>query len=307
MITSGKSIYFDRVGHIELDTGNGNFKSYRGLDFRFEVNKTAGGGVQNYANIGVLGLSRNTVNALSTYLNANSQVANPKMIKVYAGYQKSGEQLIFAGDMIWVRPSQPVDNWLNIQAQVAGWLRSSIVSATDEGQIPLSSLIEGVGKEFNMDVIYKLDKDDYYLKVNIGAFDCNGNFHDILARVNTISPYIRVQCEYNEYSKRYVLVVYGYDADNWTKGFRTFKLNRRSGLIGIPEFTYPSVKFRMLMNPYVHPMDFVNIESEMLPNAGGLFRILSIKYTGHFRGDPWYMDCVGVYSRSSDGRIIRPS
>lgn len=307
MESSSKSIYFDRVGHIELDTGNGNFKSYRGLDFRFEVNKTAGGGVQNYANIGILGLSRNTVNALSTYLNANSQVANPKMIKVYAGYQKSGEQLIFAGDMIWVRPSQPVENWLNIQAQVAGWLRSSIVSATDEGQIPLSSLIEGVGKEFKMDVIYKIDKDDYYLNVNIGAFDCNGNFHDILARVNTLSPYIRVRCEYNEYNKRYVLVVYGYDADNWTKGFRTFKLNRKSGLIGIPEFTYPSVKFRMLMNPYVHPMDFVNIESEMLPNAGGLFRILSIKYTGHFRGDPWYMDCVGVYSRSSDGRIIRPS
>lgn len=295
--------YINRVGHIELDVGNGKFKSFKGLDFKFDVSKIAGGGVENYAKIGLLGLSRNTVNDLSTYLSVANQTKKPRMIKVYAGYEQTGEQLIFAGDMIFAKPSQPVDNWLNIDAQVAGWLRGEIVSITEDGienTITLKALIEGIAKEFNMDVVYLCKKDDEYLNIRVRTFDCNGNFYDIIKRFNTLSPYIKASVEFSTNSKRgnsYAIHVYKYILAPEEASSRIFKLNYKTGLIGVPQFTYPSVSFKILMNPYIHIMDYVRLDSVLIPNAGGIFNIRSIRYTGHFRGTPWYMDCVAQYCK----------
>jgi hypothetical protein len=292
--------YVNRVGHIELDVGNGKFKSFKGLDFKFDVSKIAGGGVLNYAKIGLLGLNRNTVNDLSTYLSVAHQTKNPRMIKVYAGYEQTGEQLIFAGDMIFAKPSQPVDNWLNIDAQVAGWLRGAIVSVSESGSSTLKSIIENIAKEFDMDIVYLCNPNDEYLTINVPTFDCNGNFHDIIKRFNTLNPYIKASVEFSRNSNKgnaYAIHVYKYDIAPPEATSRLFKLNYKTGLIGVPQFTYPSVNFRILMNPYIHIMDYVRLDSVLIPNAGGIFKIMSIKYTGHFRGTPWYMDCVGQYCK----------
>lgn len=297
-MTSNVSIY-ERVGHIELDV-DGIIKRYDGLDFRFSIEKVAGGGTPNFAHIGILGLSRTTVNDIATYLQRSFYGSRRKLIKIYAGYRKTGEQLIFCGDIIIAKPSQPPDNWISISAQTNGWMRSEVTSfdlydeaqkdkvetGRDDKKITIRFLFERIAKLYGMSLEYKTDNPD--LDREIVGFDCTGSYQDIFRRANTLSS-VKMMCEYTA-EKKQIIIVYD-DSSTNANGSKIYNLSAESGLIGIPEFMFPEVKFRMLMNPYIHLFDDVNIKSILVPNAGGIFNIRRIRYNGHFRGTPWYMDC----------------
>ena len=90
-------IIFDRVGHVELQVGD-NLKRFDGLDFKFNIEKTAYG-VSPRAQVGVLGLNRAHINHFSTFLDTATTLSQRKRVKVYAGYKKSGELLLFDGDI----------------------------------------------------------------------------------------------------------------------------------------------------------------------------------------------------------------
>lgn len=288
---------FGRVGHIEMDVG-GSVRSFYDLDFRFNIEKVAGGGTPNFAQIGILGLSRTTVNDIATYLNVGVQASKRKVIKVYAGYQDTGEQLIFCGDIIIAKPSQPPENWINISAQTNAWMRSEVVSLdvqlTEEEKkegkkLTVQRVFENISRLYGMSLEYRTANYRELERV-ITGFDCTGSYQDIFRRANTLSS-VRMRCD-NTAEGKQIIIVYDMNPAEIT-GSNLFNLSANTGLIGIPEFMQPSVKFRMLMNPYVHLFDDVNISSILVPNAGGIYRIYQIRYNGQFRGTNWYMDCVG--------------
>jgi hypothetical protein len=288
---------FGRVGHIEMDVG-GSVRSFYDLDFRFNIEKVAGGGTPNFAQIGILGLSRTTVNDIATYLNVGKQASRRKVIKVYAGYQDTGEQLIFCGDIIIAKPSQPTENWINISAQTNAWMRSEVVSLdvqlTEEEKkegkkLTVQRVFENIARLYGMSLEYRTANYRELERV-ITGFDCTGSYQDIFRRANTLSS-VRMRCD-NTAEGRQIIIVYDMNPAEIT-GSSLFNLSANTGLIGIPEFMQPSVKFRMLMNPYVHLFDDVNISSILVPNAGGIYRIYQMRYNGQLRGTNWYMDCVG--------------
>lgn len=288
---------FGRVGHIEIDVG-GSIKSFHDLDFRFNIEKVAGGGTPNFAQIGILGLSRTTVNDIATYLNVGKQASRRKVIKVYAGYQDTGEQLIFCGDIIIAKPSQPPENWINISAQTNAWMRSEVVSLdvqlTEEEKkegkkLTVQRVFENIARLYGMSLEYRTANYRELERV-ITGFDCTGSYQDIFRRANTLSS-VRMRCD-NTAEGKNIIIVYDMNPAEIT-GSSLFNLSANTGLIGIPEFMQPSVKFRMLMNPYVHLFDDVNISSILVPNAGGIYRIYQMRYNGQLRGTNWYMDCVG--------------
>ena len=49
-----------------------------------------------------------------------------------------------------------------------------------------------------------------------------------------------------------------------------------------------SLEFKALLNPFVKAGDVVYIESE---NNTGFYKVREIKYTGDYRGTPWYISC----------------
>ena len=288
---------FGRVGHIEIDVG-GVVKSFYDLDFRFNIKKVAGGGTPNFAQIGILGLSRSSINDIATYLNTGNQAARRKMIKVYAGYRETGEQLIFCGDIIIARPSQPPENWISISAQTNGWMRSEVVSLdvqlTEEekkrgDRLTIRKVFENIARLYNMSLEYRTTNETELDRV-ITGFDCTGSYQDIFRRANTLST-VRMRCDYTAEGKQIITV---YDmSPSMINGSSVFDLSATTGMIGVPEFIYPAVKFRMLMNPYVHLFDDVSIKSILIPYASNIFRIYNLTYNGHFRGTSWYMDCIG--------------
>jgi hypothetical protein len=82
--------------------------------------------------------------------------------------------------------------------------------------------------------------------------------------------------------------------DDITKihGEKNFRIDEASGLIGVPEYSWPYVKFTMLINPAVKMFDTVSINSNLVPHASGHeYQITDITYNGQMRGQSWYMTC----------------
>ena len=66
--------YWKRVGWVEIELDDGSMRSYGGtndsLDFRFSGEKT--GSIYSSFTVGILGLSRNTITALTVWSTANA-------------------------------------------------------------------------------------------------------------------------------------------------------------------------------------------------------------------------------------------
>ena len=80
-------------------------------------------------------------------------------------------------------------------------------------------------------------------------------------------------------------------------------ISQDTGLIDIPYYesaipqelpTAPKrasgVRFTALLNPSVEPGRLVQLETTVMPNLSGLYRVLSIRYYGDYRGNDWYME-----------------
>lgn len=80
-------------------------------------------------------------------------------------------------------------------------------------------------------------------------------------------------------------------------------ISKETGLIGIPYFesgtaqglpTHPrrasGVRFTALLNPSVEPGKLVRLESTVLPQLNGFYRVQAIRYVGDYRGNDWYME-----------------
>lgn len=294
---------WNRVGHVEFDIGGRRIR-YDGLDFKFDVTKTTGGAVVNAtAKVSVLGLSRNMVQTLSTYMSVASNLQELHGILVYAGYEQTGEQLIFAGDIQTAVPNQPVENWLDIDANVVGWRRNEIVSvSTDYSKDPQSpltirKLAQNLADASGMKLVIKTNNTAALDKVLYG-FDCVGNYQDILKKMNMLSSLKfhveRSQSISGTNGSAEGNIVIGDDDYTKLTGNDIFILSKETGMVGIPKVSYPCMTVRSLMNPYIKPWDVIEVDSVMYPYIKGRYVVRQIKYTGQLRGNPWYceIDCM---------------
>ncbi|MNF38535.1 hypothetical protein D3C85_584970 [compost metagenome] len=52
------------------------------------------------------------------------------------------------------------------------------------------------------------------------------------------------------------------------------------------------VQFKALLNPNIIPGKLIRLESTVLPQLTGFYRVNDVKYSGDYRGNDWTMDCV---------------
>ena len=232
-----------------------------------------------------------------------AELKKHRFIKVYAGYESSGEQLLFAGDILKAQPSQPVDNWMNIEAQTGGWLRNEILSIHTEPKkendpkkkpntLTMKKLILLIGKAMGKGVEFQIKKDKVpELDSVMSSFDANGNWLDIINRFNLQSG-LRLLVDAEKIRVCHV-------DNSKIAGTRRFTLSEDTGMIGVPEYQWPYVKFRCLLNPAMKMFDEVMLYSKLVPRAYDSYYIRDITYIGQFRGNPWYMQCEGTRSEHS--------
>lgn len=80
-------------------------------------------------------------------------------------------------------------------------------------------------------------------------------------------------------------------------------ISQETGLIGIPYYESPppqdlptqprragGVRFTALLNPSVEPGKLVRLESNVLPQLNGFYRVSAVRYSGDYRGNDWTME-----------------
>ena len=82
-------------------------------------------------------------------------------------------------------------------------------------------------------------------------------------------------------------------------------ISRSTGLIDIPYYASGSseklptdprrrtgVKFKALLNPNIIVGKLIRLETAVLPQLNGFYRVNDLRYTGDYRGGDWFVECV---------------
>lgn len=301
--------FFERIGRVEIVTGDtvvlntdggsiyGNvMKEYDSLDFKFRCKKVCDMTTTNCeAEVSILGLSRESIQELATYRPKGLEMPRQRRIRVYASYRDFGDNLIFDGDIVEAVPSVPPENWLNIQAFVGNYRQNLLYSHSVNMSITVRQLIENVARVLGLKVIFHLngDKDERdELMRRIKTFDCSGTQDDILTMVNRVSDFI-------VYEDCGILHAIMSDSDGVeNKRNSVVEISENSGMVGIPKIIVGSdikdkkpikIQVKTFINPSIQMWSRVYLESVYFPGVNGSYTVQEIEYSGHLRGNEWYM------------------
>lgn len=297
---SAGNVTWKRVGHIEFFI-DGQKIVYDGLDFKFNVKKVTNGAVADIAKISVLGLSRDMVNTLSTCMDVGHNLELNHSVKVYAGYENTGEQLIFAGDIQMSTPHSPVDNWLDMDCIVRGWARNEIVAMNTNEILTIRTIAENFARQAGLRVVIRTNN-VHELDRKIDGFDCIGNFNDIISKMNLLGDlvfYVEQSQEEGEGATNGNLIIADADITKIT-GSDIFEVSQETGMVGTPKFSWPLVNVKTLMNPYIKLWDAIDLKSLLVPKGSGRYIVAEVRYIGHFRGTEWYTDLTARYAEKQE-------
>lgn len=273
---STNKLFWNRVGHVEVEQPDGSFTSYTGLDFKFDV--MISGCTYSRFSVGICGLSRDSLNSLITWPQPESY-RNPRHVKVYAGYEDGGESLIAQGGIFSAIPTPPPNVWLNIEACKFLENRRPI-----EGEPPINgSFIEiftRVGHICGMDTqtergvwsVLPKDKDTY-------DFEFTGS-------VELLPQKLADAFNLNIYEKDGRLIA-DVKRKEYSSPSNAITLDRESGLLGVGTIEYNKASVTTRLNPAYELFTWVDLKSERIPQADDKYWVTNVRHTGHLRGDEW--------------------
>lgn len=316
--------FFNRTGHVEVikqktffttqyktadeivyTTYHGDvMKVMDGIDFKFKIKKLSDMTSTNcYADVSILGLSRETIKALATTRPVGIEQTLQKRVRVYASYEDFGDNLIFDGDIVMAQPSMPPDNWLNIKAFVGNYRHFQLYSSSINEELQIGRLMENGARELGLKKVKFCDANDAKVRAEmirkIKGFDCSGTKADLLQMLNRVS-------DFYVFEDNGMLVCKLRD-DGRRSRTTAAVISESTGMIGIPEVLVGSVtgkgkkkssddsssslrlKVTCFINPSIQLWDLVYLQSVYLSDADGYYTVNEIEYSGHLRGQDWYM------------------
>lgn len=306
--------YFQRIGHVELLTGEGSLlRSYRDLDFKFHVKKTIGG-VADKATVSILGLNDDSISYLSTFTDDAHQLQKNWRMRVYAGYADEGEHLIIDGDIIRAVPTMPPENWLNVTVMCNAYRNSKMISVSSQSDISsfwsknntqqrglkitevLNRFVKWAGYDgwrydnfANEEELMALKEE---LSLRIKSFDCSGTQYDIINELNDIGDFY-VREEDNSIvispplnsTRRLPNSRQGLEGADLR---RVRYISEDTGLVGLPQYKYPFCSITTRITSGIKVFDIVELKCRYNVQANGKYKVMSIVYDGHLRGEPWF-------------------
>lgn len=277
-MAGGKSnkLFWNRVGHVEVEQSDGSFTSYSGLDFKFDVQIS--GCTYSRFSVGICGLSRDSLNNLITWPQPESY-RNPRHVKVFAGYEDGGESLIAQGGIFSAIPTTPPNVWLNIEAckflenrrpiegvkPIRGCFREIFIKVAD-----LCGMEQNVEADVNLTL--NPDKD-------IFDFAFTGSVELLPQRLADATGL-------TIYEKDGRLIAQARKKE-YTSPSNAIPLNRNTGLLGVGSIEYNKATVTTRLNSAFELFTWVKLESERIPQANGPYWVTNVRHTGQLRGEEW--------------------
>lgn len=281
MSTKGQK-FWNRVGWVDIE---GYGIPPVGLDFKFEVEKI--GDVYPSFKVSVLGLSSKNINALTVW-NPADAVSISRQISVFAGYEDDGiTSPICRGFVFNALPTPPPEMWMNFDC---------LLSLNNKIPIP-KDLQEPISYGVLQDVVERIEKITGFKASWFSQnweLDTPASFSFDMSRDLVIKTFTE---KYN------LIAIYGdngrvsfYDRKCW---LRTISdptrddipvINIDTGLLMVGNVNAAGATIRVRLNDRYQLMQWVKLESKLIPSASGFYNVLSKKHVGHLRGKEWFTE-----------------
>ncbi len=271
-MASANKLFYNRVGHVEIEQPDGSFMAYRGLDFRFDVQ--VNGCTYSRFTVGICGLSRDSLNNLIVWRSPNAY-DNPRHIRVYAGYEDGGESLIAEGGIFSAIPTTPPEVWLNIEA--CKFLEKRVPAVHEAShEATFNEIFSIIAEIFGMncrDRVTTVDKEKKY------DFDYTGSVERLPQRFADAFNII-------VYEENGTLIARDKGGEHKTPE-DAIPIDTAHGLLAVSRVDYCKVSLTTRLNNVFELFTWVDLTSTRIPQANGKYWVTNVRHTGQLRGENW--------------------
>jgi len=282
--------YFNRTGYVSIENDRGEWVNFGGnsdaLDFKFSGEKI--GRVYTWFNVSILGLSSDTINALTVWNPAKS-INRKRRIRVFAGYEGDGRtNPIFEGIVFEAMPTNPPEMWMNFKClhfDDIGDEKRSI----EFRRMRRNEIIAELAKPFGLKTSWE-DKNisgDDTGKFIEESFSFSGSY---MAAIDYFSERFRVRC----FEENGILRVVGMRPWLSQPPEDAVVVDTGHGMLGLGNVTIAGAKIRKRLDDTAPMMGWVYLKSSIIPKANGYYCVIKKKHVGHFRGNEWEteLECI---------------
>ena len=199
-------------------------------------------------------------------------------LSVFAGRQSVGDKLIYFGDIIYVKMSQPPDVVAEIVVMTAGFQRNETYSIDAGEKAQASKIADALAQK--MGVALQFDATDKTIT----------NHSDTMATYKHLEELQRLG-DYDVYLDDDTLIVK--DKYSPAKGDMHI-ISQKTGMVGIPQFSIAGATVTVLMDESIHPGQAVQIISDIYPQTAATYTIYRLRFHLTNRDQPfhYFLDCA---------------
>jgi len=234
----------------------------------------------NKCSIRITNLKKETRDNILTEVTPFKSLGNLKRqtVAVFAGRETVGDKLIYFGDIIYVKMSQPPDVVTEIIAMTAGFQRNEIYSIDAGEKAQASKIADALAQK--MGVTLQFDATDKTVTNHSGTMATYKHLEE-LQRLG----------DYDVYIDDDTLVV----KDKYSPASGGMHIiSKETGMIGIPQFSIAGASVTVLMDESIRPGQAVQIVSELYPQTAATYTIYRLRFHLTNRDQPFYyfLDCA---------------
>lgn len=262
---------------VDLETEGRQLARFDGLNVRFTVKKHANG-VMNKADISVANLELERMRAIITSASPYFMERKRKIIRLFAGYVTGSEEppLIYQGEITKAQPTMPPDIWLNMEARTGYYNNQNVVSLGLNGKVNAKEICKTLADNMGVPLNFTATQNK-----DVEGFSHNGGITAAINKINDLGGVIAFEDDQE-------LKVIDAVAPKTSSYIR--RLDQHSGMIGIPQVDHMGVKVKMLLDPAFKIGDRVEIFSEMMPKANGVYWCYALSHHGGLRETDFYTE-----------------
>lgn len=256
---------------------NGMSKTYSSNGFQNSFSITAKGmkyanPLQNEAEITITNLNQQDSDTILTETSPFNLNTGQKIVYLYAGRESYGTSLIYKGNIVSSRVSQPPDITITLRCLTGDYEKSRVISRTKTATAKLSDIAKSIADDLNMQLDFTAtDKD-------ISNYNFTGS---VLREVNLLSQLSNIDAFIDDDSL--VVKQSSIPIPSVTK-----IVNVNTGMIGIVDITERGMRVIFLLDNFSRVGGLLRLSSVINPTVDGDYIIYKLGFDIATRDTPFY-------------------
>lgn len=260
-----------RIVKVSIEI-NGKIKTYSDPFFITARGTKYANALQNECEITIDNIDKSTQDYILTQTSPYNANRTPKTVTVEAGRKSYGTAVIYKGNIVSSRVSQPPDIGITLKCLTGNFLKGNILARNQSAQVTLKQISTQIAQDTNTLLNFQATNK------NIANYSYGGA---ALKQVELLGAMGGV----NVFLDDNVLIV----KDAFVPLTGTLRiLNAETGMIGIPEFTEQGIRVKFLLDNRTTLGGALRILSKQYPATNGDYVIYKLAFDITSRETPFY-------------------